>query len=334
MTAGAIETRPSRACPTLHNRTEPCDHRRVVGTSTLTVWSDGQTVRVTRPGAWAAPQDRQCTSTTASGGRCRRVALVGGVLCAAHAGVIRTEVTEFTPGSRRRLLLMLGRIRRDRDALLVTLTWPAWAAPDRDGWHRSWDRLRVGLVRRFPHAGGVWRREFTRAGTVHLHLLLYGVTYPQLRRWLPAAWADAVDAPDRELRERVGTNIEVPRHWRAVACYVAKYVGKRDRDQNAPIPLGRWYGVFGRQNIPWSLSTEVDLPDAVAVRLIRTGHKWVDAQRRKRSGYHPKPPGRMRVPRPRLGLSLLTADPSAWARLAAMYVTDHQENVRAWAARE
>ena len=85
----------------------------------------------------------------------------GSDVCAVHAGLTRSEVVEFTADSRRNLMHTLARIDRRADGLLVTLTWPSWAAPDRAGWYDAVDRLRKRLQRRFPEAGCVWKREAT-----------------------------------------------------------------------------------------------------------------------------------------------------------------------------
>lgn len=308
-TAGADEGPVTGACPKVQNRAQGTD-RPEPGGSLLRVWSDGQAVQVTRPGAWSVPAGRQCTATRADGQRCQGRAVKDGTLCPVHLGGGRGKVTVMSDRSRLHLMHTLATIRRDRDALLVTVTWPTWAAPDRVTWHKEWDRLRARLARQFPTAGGIWRREFTKAGVVHLHLLLYGVAYGSLRSWLPAEWADCVDAPDRELREKVGSSVEEAQHWRAAQEYIAKYCSKRN--QTTAQPYGRWWGVFGRENIPWAEEVTAEIDDRVAQRMQRTGRKWIDAQRRKR-GIHVR---RLGSP---YGMTLLTADPVVWARLAALY---------------
>lgn len=233
-------------------------------------------------------------------------------VCAVHSGRTRSEVTALTDDARRRLLYLLGRVRRDQDAVFVTLTWPTWAAPTAEEWHSAWDRFRVRLIRGFPMVGGVWRREDTKAGVVHLHLLVYGVTYRDLRKWIPSSWADCVDAPQRDRRERVGTRVEKVRSWRAVPKYISKYCAKRDQVE-ADRAYGRWWGVFGQQNIPFSDQQDQDVSDAVAVRMIRTARRFVAAERRKRGWRR-----RGRAPVPTAGYTVLTVDPSVWSRWAAL----------------
>jgi len=236
-------------------------------------------------------------------------------------GSERGQVTRFTRASRRNLRNMLATVQQDAPALLVTLTWPTWAAPDAEGWHRSWDCFRLRLRRAFPGCGGVWRREFTRAGTVHLHLLVYGVSYREMRRWLPGVWADCVDAPERELRERVGTSVEVPRRWHAVRSYIAKYCAKRDDTASAQ-PFGRWWGVFGQAAIPFTRPRAMRVTDDVAVKLIRTGRRFLDsrwrAMNREREARGLPSLGK-RWDWHKLPSLTLVSDPGAWWRLAQLY---------------
>lgn len=234
------------------------------------------------------------------------------------------QVGEFSKGSRRALMHQLAKVRQDTPGLLVTLTWPTWAAPDSAAWHGAWDRFRVAMARRFPEVGGVWRREFTKRGVVHLHLLAYGVPYPGMRSWLPAAWAHAVRAPNEELRRRVGSSVEEVRRGEAVQRYVAKYVAKDtgtlDGDGER-VPMGRWWGVFGRAHLPLAPVLTVAIDDAAAVALMRAASKFLEAQslhrqrqrHEKRGG---KTPRRYRLPRPRSGRAILTSTPERWAALA------------------
>lgn len=310
MTAEVGTVREGRACPTLHNRTEPSRrHERAV--ASLTVWPDGSAVRIRRPAGKPQPGGRQCGVVTPSGDRCRNRAMHASDRCAVHSGAVRSEVTSFTGDARRRLMHLLARIRRDQDALLVTLTWPTWAAPTCEEWHRSWNQYRTALIRRFPKSGGVWRREFTRAGVVHLHLLVYGVTYREVRAWCPSAWADCVRAPDHDLRERVGTSVERAERWSATVRYIAKYISKGERE-SADRSYGRWYGVFGQANIPWAVPESEEVSDRVAVQLIRAARRFVAAGQRRR-GLH-----RRRRPAPSAGFTIVAVDPQSWSRLAAL----------------
>jgi len=315
MTAEAESAGSVGLVPKVHNRTDPSE-RLSSWASGLTVWPEGSVVRIRRR-VDPPSGGRRCKATKPDGMPCRNVAMCDSEFCAVHSGRTRSEVTEFSAASRRRMMHLLARISREHDALLVTLTWPTWAAPDAPTWHRSWDRFRVRLRRRFSKAGLVWRREFTEAGVVHLHLLVYGVKYSALRSWVPSAWADCVDAPNRDLRERVGTSVESVRAWRAVKQYVAKYCAKRSETaQDAA--YGRWWGVCGEQNIPWAQPVREAIPDAVAMQLIRTARRFIAAERRRLNL-----PKARHAPKPNAGFTVLTCDPLAWSRLAALYCVEY-----------
>jgi len=306
-------------CPTPHNRTQKRGGTSGCGPH-VTLWDAGTLLRVSRPGVSQPPTGRRCVAwvsdSDGTSHQCRCWAVGGSEYCATHLGVTRSEVSEFSYDSRARLRRRLGRLRRDVDCLFVTLTWPTWAAPDSEAWHRSWDRLRVSMAREFPNAGGFWKREYTKAGVVHLHLLVYGVTWRGMVTWLPYAWTHSVGIPVEVLRERsnvdrVRVGVEVPYYAHATQAYIGKYIAKRAGGSPG---MGRWWGVFGDvgDNIPWADSATVDVSDRTAVRVIRTVRKYIDAQRRKRGGR------KVRHPWSRAGASLI-CDVPKWRELVAYY---------------
>ena len=300
--------------PDPHNTPLSVGERQPSG-PTLTVWPEGTAIRFNRNRGVLPDSARRCTALSASGDRCRRAAMRGSDVCAVHAGLTRSEVVEFTADSRRNLMHTLARIDRRADGLLVTLTWPSWAAPDRAGWYDAVDRLRKRLQRRFPKAGCVWKREATAKGVVHLHLLVYGMTAGELQSWLPAAWTDAtrVDRGDLDAAgaKDVRVHVEAARRFCAAKQYIGKYIGKRG--QTDAQPMGRWWGVLGSNHIPWSAEVVVGVSDATVIRMIRSGRKWLEANRRRRG-----------IPRFRHqwsadGLTLVVSDPDAWWRLANLF---------------
>jgi len=228
-----------------------------------------------------------------------------------HGRGAREAVTRFTPRQRTAFLRALAMVDDSAGALFVTLTWPTWAAPEGREWQGPWDRFRKALVRRSPNAAGFYKRELTRAGVVHLHLLVYGVPYSAMRAFVPGAWARAVHAPDEALRERVGTQVARTKSGEAVRRYASKYVTKAIIDDEGGDPSGPFWGRFNEAMIPSVVPVVLSVPDAVAVRMIRTARRMFNAQRRARGW------GRLRWHRFRR--MHVIGDPAVWRALAVLY---------------
>ena len=223
----------------------------------------------------------------------------------------RRASTRFTPRSRQTFLRALATVDESAPALFVTLTWPTWAAPEGREWQQPWRRFRTALAERYPSAAGFYKRELTKAGVVHLHLLAYGVTYRAMREFAPTAWAQSVHAPDEALRERVGTQVAEVRTGEGVRRYASKYVTKAIVDDDGLDPSGKWWGRFNKPKIPTVIPTKIAVPDDVAVRMIRTARRMFNAQRRQR-GWDPLRWHRFRR-------VTLIAKPETWRALAVLY---------------
>ena len=228
-----------------------------------------------------------------------------------HGRGERRLSTRFTSRARMTFLRALATVDDSAPALFVTLTWPTWAAPEGREWQEPWNRFRMMLARRYPSAAGFYKRELTQAGVVHLHLLVYGVTWRAMREFVPSAWARSVHAPDEALRERVGTEVGVVRRGASVRRYATKYVTKAMMDDDGADPSGPWWGRFNEGQIPTVVPVALAVPDAVAVRMIRTARRMLNAQRRRRGW------GRLRWHRFRR--MTLIAEPATWRALAVLY---------------
>ncbi len=324
MKAGPASPEPSRsdplACLLVQNRTDQPPTIAVLGSPCLQVWDKASTVRVSLGTAsWAKGADDpdaqlQGVPTMAV----EALQAVGDVTDAPKPP--RSPVTSLSPGSRSRLMQKLGTIDATAPALFVTLTWPAEAAPDREQWHKAWDRWRMRLSRHWPESAGIWRREFTKRGVVHLHLLMFNVpmtasNVKALRDWTAKAWADSVDAPDYDKRLSAGTSVEVPRSGSAVSRYIGKYASKLADGDGTDRPLGRWWGSFGGNGrIPYTLPLDVPLTEVEGHMIRRTMERWLKSKRRHRA----KVTGRRvkgRPPRPRHSRRIYTDNPTLWLRL-------------------
>lgn len=223
----------------------------------------------------------------------------------------RLPTRVFTRRQRSAFLRALAMVNTSAYCLFITLTWPTWAAPAGRDWQRPWDRFRMRLARAHPDACGFYKRELTRAGVVHLHLLLYGATWSAMREFIPAAWADSVDAPDRELRERVGTQVAVVRRSGSVRGYASKYINKGVMGTTDGDPTGPWWGHFNQACIPTATPVDVAVSDDVAVALIRAVRRLFNASRRAK-GWAP-------LRRHAFHSITVYGDPADWRHLAAVY---------------
>lgn len=223
----------------------------------------------------------------------------------------RRPSTRFSPRARMTFLRALATVDENAPALFVTLTWPTWAAPQGREWQGPWNRFRMALARRYPQAAGFYKREYTKAGVVHLHLLVYGVSWRAMRGFAPSAWAQSVHAPDEALRELVGTQVAEVRTGEGVRRYASKYVTKEIVDDDGADPSGKWWGRFNKPLIPTVVPVALAVPDAVAVRMIRTARRMFNAQRRQR--------GRDPLRWHRFRRVTLIAKPETWRALAVLY---------------
>lgn len=228
-----------------------------------------------------------------------------------EGGGVKQPVKSFTPRQRTAFLRALAMVDNTAPALFVTLTWPTWAAPEGREWQGPWDRFRMRLARRYPNAAGFYKRELTEEGVVHLHLLVYGVPYSAMRAFVPLAWAQSVHAPDEALRELVGTQVKCARNGQGIRRYATKYVTKAMFNDEDADPSGPWWGRFNEDGIPSVVPVALAVPDAVAVRMIRTARKQQNAQRRAR--------GCRGLVWHRFRRMTVIGDPDVWRRLAVLY---------------
>ena len=124
-----------------------------------------------------------------------------------------------------------------------------------------------------------------------------------LREWLSMAWAAVVGSEDpRHLT--AGTNCEQIRTREGVMFYASKYVCKVDGES---VPgVGRYWGVFNAQSIPWAVPVLNSLTWRQAVRVMRAARRYVAASMR----------GSRRRVRWRSGAGMtFFCDASTWLRL-------------------
>lgn len=204
-----------------------------------------------------------------------------GQISEAFGGGKRGKVKGFSKGSRRRLMQTIARIRQDAELPnFVTLTYPN-SFPQPKESKRDLKVFCQRLERAFPAAGYIWKLEPQERGAPHYHMLVWGVSTSTLFEFVPYAWRDIAGQDDPyHLPFHLGLLpdtkpcVSLVRSFRGVWAYASKYLGKTFEVAGwDEVETGRFWGVAGRENIPFgeSMYMYVTLKDA---------HQWMRYQRR------------------------------------------------------
>jgi len=185
-----------------------------------------------------------------------------------QGGGTRGKITTFSKASRRRLMQTIAKLRRNAYPTFVTLTYPAEWPSDPTEWKRHLKVFRLRLGRKFPGVCFIWRLEFQKRGAPHYHLLVWGAPYGKLLEWVSLAWYQVVDSGD-EKHLRAGTRVERIRSFKQVMRYASKELGKVSQVVNEYHGVGRWWGVFGRDFLPWAVLSRLQVHDADVDRFMR-----------------------------------------------------------------
>ena len=156
-------------------------------------------------------------------------------------------------------------------ASFITLTYSTKHRPTPEKWKRDRDAWLKRLRRRYPDAVPIWVREYTKAGVVHFHLLVwwgvarYTESWKDRRAWISRSWAETITdgAKDKEAylaSLKAGTNCRPVTSKGKLREYLGKgggekahpgssmvrELGKRAQ-KSAPVEgEGRWWGLGNR----------------------------------------------------------------------------------------
>lgn len=183
----------------------------------------------------------------------------------------RRAVAGFSAKSRRRLQFKIAKVDREHLPYFVTLTYPS-EFPTARQTKKHLDAFGKAIKRR--GYGAIWKLEPQQRGAPHYHLLMWGPlkSIKAIRAWVAETWFRIVDSGD-EKHLRAGTQVQRVRSMKGVRSYAAKYMGKEVKMEGWESP-GRFWGVLGGQNIPWSESVTVELPEWMIHRLKRWMRKY------------------------------------------------------------
>lgn len=187
----------------------------------------------------------------------------------------RGRIKSFTAQSRRRILRFMARLRAGRyRATFITLTFKGYPSNNRA--KMVLRRFKMRLQRFAPEASFVWRMEYQKRGSIHFHLLCFGLPY-----WAQADVQEAWTACTEEDTSRV--DIRLVRSKRGVMHYVSKYIAKRSatksRTSLVSVPYlhvgrkwrkGRFWGYHNKERLPLAQKyTGVLIRDNLIKKLSR-----------------------------------------------------------------
>lgn len=200
-----------------------------------------------------------------------------GAKCEAVGGGKRGNVKGFSANSRRRLMYMIGAIRKDSKLPnFVTLTYPC-EFPTVERAKRDLKVFSQRMQRKFPQAGAIWKLEPQERGAPHYHCLVWGCEVGELLPWVVQNWYQIAGNGDiNHLLFHLGglrdsePCVQPVRSFRGVWSYAAKYLGKTfEVAEWGDKWTGRFWGVIGKENIPFGDKIRVDASYRLVIHCMR-----------------------------------------------------------------
>lgn len=160
----------------------------------------------------------------------------------------RQKITGFTERSRRNLARWVHSVRRDADAVFLTLTYHETNPHPREA-KSHLDSFLEWLHDTFPDTASVWKMEPQNRGTVHFHVLVFGTVFMPVEQ-LCTEWHMRTNEDSTE-HLKAGLDIERGMNEDGkLAAYLSKYLAKTCGSQwNDP---GRFWGIRRRENLPFA----------------------------------------------------------------------------------
>ena len=135
-----------------------------------------------------------------------------------RGGGQRGKIKGFSAQSRHRLLIFMSRLRtKGARATFITLTFSG--SPTPKAAQAALKRFLMRIRRGYENVSGLWRCERQERGSIHYHLLLFGLPFiPQKR--VQVVWEQCT----RENMSRV--DIRLASGTRKILSYISKYISK------------------------------------------------------------------------------------------------------------
>jgi hypothetical protein len=197
-------------------------------------------------------------------------------------------------------------VRTAGPGIFGTLTYPeAFPLPDSEEIYKAHlDAFAKRFLRAFPRAGMHWKLEFQRCrackpdkGTAggcicgkhehapHFHPIFWNIPTDKewmwrFKLWVSQHWFEVVGSGDQK-HLNAGTRCEVIASKRGMLSYVGGYQSKDD--QSLPgFEVGRYWGVYGRSNIPYAQAGVLELEEREGVIVRRIARGFMRSQNRQR----------------------------------------------------
>lgn len=206
---------------------------------------------------------------------------------------VRGKITEFSRASRKRLLEYCAILDWSaQKAVFVTTTYHH-LEPTPEQAKRHLRAFLKRIQRLYGDHAVIWRLERQARGTIHFHLLLFGVPFMPLALLLKW-WREITgEATITQL------NIALIDSARRARRYVSKYVAKPTGDEGSPCVLdtpsylaadpchGRFWGIEGRAKLVFAPLIEVWFPVTKAFYDMKRAARrvWGGVNRSGRCGF-------------------------------------------------
>lgn len=177
-------------------------------------------------------------------------------------GAHRDKITAFSRKSRKRLLEVFARLDVSKQrAVFVTLTFSS--IPEQEFAYKSLRKFFERLRRRFKNVCAIWRKEYQERGSIHYHIIFFGLPFiPQ--RELQQCW-EACTGENRSI-----VHVTLLKSKKHALLYVSKYIAKVEdgesttsldsvpypHDEKKP-PVGRFWGYYYKAFLPMGILRRV-----------------------------------------------------------------------------
>lgn len=199
----------------------------------------------------------------------------------------RGQISGFSRGSRRRLMVLMSKIPESAKLpLFVTLTYPErFPSPLESKKHL--ENLIKRLKRAFPDVGLIWKLEPQERGAPHYHMLVWGIELQKLSIWMPTNWYQVAGYGDilhyRWHSGLLGRGnlhcVQAVRSHKGVIAYASKYLGK-------PFEIsgwknsGRYWAVVQPKNIPFGSPYKIEVQISKAIAAMRYQRSFLRSKER------------------------------------------------------
>lgn len=218
----------------------------------------------------------------------------------------RQQITEWSKKSRSNMVAVLCSLdytpmfRDGGVPALITLTYPKTfktLVPTAADATRHLKLFRQRYERAFGKIHAIYKWEFMRSGSPHVHLFFVPPSDPNFKTWLSETWAEIVSEPDPieyQKHIKAGTAVDYGSGVKSsdpkrVAVYFSKHsspnINGQKEYQNQPPAFWKEAGSVGRFWGRWGLRTavyDVEISEKEALFVARTLRRWAKANNKPR----------------------------------------------------